>query len=187
MPRKKKQTFEQRVRSIQFNEVETKRNIETFNSTAVSTTTSNTHMTDITTGDGSGARDGNDIVLRSFYGKFTAGQHASATASVLRVVLYTPKQNDNLLSSLDYIDRIDQKSQIVWVDKLITLNSNTPVKRFTISYKFYNKMRKGMLTQYSDGTSASIDKHPVYLLMVSNEDTNTVTVNGDATLYYKDP
>lgn len=183
----KRKTFGQKVKQVMMDTVETKRNIETYTATAISTTVNSVNLTDVTTGDGSGARDGNQIIARSVYGRFTVGLHASATASVVRFILYTPYQNDNLLSTVDYIERIPNKQHIVWMDKLVIVNTDNPVKRVTISKKFYSPKRKGMIVDYSSGSSNAVERHPVYLAIVSNEATNTPALNGDVTFYYKDP
>lgn len=176
------------MKEVLYKEAETKRNIEEMTNQAISTSVHTIEMSDIATGDGSGARDGNEIIARSFYAKYTLGLHASATASVVRFVLYTPRDADQLLTTLDVTNRIAPEDFTVWMDKLVTVNTDYPVKVVTLAKKWYNKVRKGMKIQYNSGaTTGSTTENPVVLAIVSNEATNTPQINGDTTLYYKDP
>lgn len=185
---RKKGGFATAVRKVIMNTAETKRNIESLSSQAISTTVHTLELTDIATGDGSGARDGNEIYVRSVGSRYTVGLHASATASVVRFVLYTPRDADSLLTTLDYIERIDPEKYVVWADKLVTVNTNTPVKVLRMGKKWYTRKVPGMKVIYDTGAATgSTYKNPVVMAIVSNEATNTPTVNGDTTLYYKDP
>lgn len=186
--RGRKGGFAKAVRKVIMNTAETKRNVDTMSSQAISTTVHTIELTDIGTGDGSGARDGNEIYARTLYGRYTVGLHASATASLVRFILYTPREASTLLTTIDYIDRVPPENYTVWMDKLITVNSDYPVKVVRLLKKWYNRRVPGMKVQYDEGaTTASTTKNPVVLAIVSNEATNTPTLNGDTTLYYKDP
>lgn len=179
--------FQAAVKKAMLMSHETKRNVETLSAQAVSTSVHTLEMTDIATGDGSGARDGNQVYVRSLYGRYTVGLHASATATVVRMLVYTPKDADQLLTTIDYIDRVPPENHTVWLDKLVTVNTDTPVKVVTLSKKWWNKRIPGMKVQYDSGaTTGSTTRNPVVVAFVSNEATNTPTLNGDTTLYYKD-
>lgn len=187
MGRRKRGGLAAAVKKVMMQTHETKRNIEELTAQGISTTVQTYEMTDIGTGDGSGARDGNQIYVRSLYGRLTVGLHASATASVVRMLVYTPRDADTLLTTIDYVERIPPEDHTVWLDKLITVNTDTPVKVVTLSKKWWNRRIPGMKTQYNSGsTTGSTTKNPVVIAFVSNETTNTPALNGDIALYYKD-
>lgn len=179
--------FNSAVRKVIMKTAETKSNSSSYAARSISTTVDSEQLTSIATGDGSGARDGNVVYARSAYGMFTVGMAAAATATVLRVVLYTPKQESNKLSTLTFAQRIDPDEQTVWMDKLITVNTDYPVKRFYVKKRWYRGRIPGMRVEWKTGTATDNLHNHIYLIMVSNETTNLPYVNGDCTLYYKDP
>lgn len=185
--KRRKANFNARVRRVIMKTAETKSKTSNWNATAISTTPDSTLLSTIATGDGSGARDGNEIYLRSLYGRVTLAKSVSSTNSLVRIVAYTPKQESNKLSSLDFISRIDPDEQTVWFDRLITLNDDYPVKRVTLKKRWYRGRIPGMRCDWITGSGTTVLHNPVYLVMVSNEATNTVSATGDVTVYYKDP
>lgn len=169
-----------------YKELETRRSIHTLSNT-ITTTVDTSELTDISQGDGEQNRNGNEVVCRSLAGRLVAKKHASATNTVMRVVIYTPRDADTLLTTLDTTSRIDKDAYTVHSDKLYTLYAEKPSAIVKLGHKFYNKKIKGMKTTYASSTAGDITRNPVCVAIVSDEATNGPSVNGDITLYFKDP
>lgn len=193
MPRKRtyrkkgrRATFATKVKNVLYKELETRRAVHTLANT-ITNTVDTSEMTDISQGDGEQNRQGNEVICRSIAGRLVAKKHASASNTVLRMVLYTPRDADTLLTTLDTTSRIDKDSYTVHVDKLYTLYADKPTAIMKLGHKYYNKKIKGMKTTYASSTAGDITRNPVCLAIVSDEATNGPSVNGDVTLYFKDP
>lgn len=174
------------IKQVLYGQLETHRSVHTVSNT-ITTTVDTSEMTDISQGDGEQNRQGNALVARSFNGRLVVKKHASATASVLRAVLYTPKNVDSLLTTLDTTSRIDKDSYNVWFDKLITVHTYKPVTRLNLSKKWTNRFIKGMNVHYASSIAGDLTENAICLALVSDEATNGPTVTGDLTLYFKDP
>lgn len=166
---------------------ETKRVPTEFDAELIGTVTQNYLLTTIATGDGQGARDGNEVYLRSCYGRLVVSKNPASPTSLIRMVLYTPKQQNNVLNALDFRERIEPSEQTIWMDKLVTLNADNPTKVVTIKKKWYKGPIPGMKSEWISGVGNDVLRNPVYLLLVSTEGVNYVQVDGAATIYYKDP
>lgn len=183
---RKKGGLKKVIKNVLYNQLETHRYLHTLNNT-ITTTVDTSEMTDISQGDAENNRTGNHVVVRSLGGKFSVSKHASATASVLRVVLYTPRDADQLLTTLTTTGRIDSDDFKVWSDKLITVHTYKPVATFKLGHKWYNRMLKGMNVRWRSSTAGDVSENPVCIAMVSDEATNGPLVEGDVALYFKDP
>lgn len=196
MPRKRRmrrprsnRKFANRVKQVLYKDKESKSTqVVAFSATAITSTTSYL-CNDIDTGDTKATRDGEQIYTRSLGGRFTIGHNSASAlnAAVCRVVLYRPRQLDNLASSLAYTDYIDPSEQIVLYDKTFTVSTSDPVKVVNLGYKFYNnKIPNGLKTTYSSGTGTDIEQGPVYLAICSDQGTNGPLLNGYVRCFFKD-
>lgn len=162
--------------------------INAWSGTGITTATSSYLCNDIDTGDTKATRDGENIFLRSIGGRFTIGHNASGgVGQVVRVVLYKPRQLDNLPSSMTYTDYIDPSENIVLFDRLYHVSAEKPVAVVNLGHKFYNKFNpSGLKCTYSSGVGTNIETGAVYLVLVSDQATNGPTVNGQARAFFKD-
>lgn len=161
-----------------------------FNGATITATTSYL-MNGIDQGDSRASRDGEEIYTRSVGGRMTVAHNENATlnGALLRVVIYRPYQNDNLLSSLAYDDYIDPAKALVLFDKVVTVSPSNSIKVLGFGKKFYNKLiPNGMKTIYSGTTGSSIEKNPVYLVICSDQTTATEApvVRGFARCYFQE-
>lgn len=187
---KGKQSFRQKVVAIVTGQKESKSTqVVSFSGTNLTTSTVGYLCNDIDTGDTKASREGEQVYIRSIGGRFTIGYNSagSASAQVVRVVLYRPRQLDNILSSITYTEYIDPSEQIVLVDKLFTVNAENPVKICNLGWRFYNKRTpNGMVATYSSGTGTDIQTGPVYIALCSDQATNGPTLNGTIRCFFKE-
>lgn len=186
MPRN---SFATRVRRVISKDKESKSTqVASFSGTGITTGTTSYMCNDIDTGDTKATRDGEQIFTRAIGGRFTIGHNAAGgVGQVLRVVLYRPRQLDNLPSSLSYTDYIDPSENIVLYDKLFHVSAEKPVVVCNLGYKFYSKkFPQGLKTTYSSGVGTDIQTGPVYVALVSDQATNGPTLNGYIRCFFKD-
>lgn len=183
-------SFAKRVRSVFMDSVETKRKTAvTYSASAITTTVNSTALHDISTGDTKGSRDGEETYMRTVYGRLTIAYNPSATldAQVIRFVLYHPYQQDDLLTTLDYTTNIEPERYNVFLDKMVTVTEVNPVRIVKIAKKFWSKARQGMKMTWKSGTGTDITKGALYLAVVSDHAATAPSLNGNVTVYYKDP
>nr|WAE43198.1 MAG: capsid protein [Cressdnaviricota sp.] len=161
---------------------------------SVSTTASIIHITAIAQGDGVAARTGNSIMLKyiSFKGRFVSS--AASTASILRVMMFIDKQqvSDTSPSVSDVLEATtDPQSH------LSVANTGRIQVLFDKTYQFDNlsrraffvKLQKGMKqhhVRYNGTTTSDVQKGGVYLLFLSSEGVNTVSVDYRCRVAYHD-
>lgn len=177
-----------RVRDVINDQTETKSKTTDVSATAITTTVITHELTDIDVGDGATNRDGNEIYTRSVGGKLIVEQGASnAGCQYVRMVLYTPKNVDNLATTITYKSTIDRMDYIIYFDKLVKVDQYSPCKVIKLGKKFYNNKIPGLLTQYTSTTAGDLIRKPVVLALVSNvAAVDPPTYEGRLTLFFKD-
>lgn len=153
---------------------------DTTMGTGISSTPTITLLTDIDQGDSNLNREGNQVKCKSLNNVMYATQHASATLTLLRRILFIDTQQDgttpasqellqdntNILS----LKRHDYRKRfIILDDQLITLGDQ---KMFHT--KYYKKMSMALNWTSATGTD-TINNH-IYQLLMSSEPTNTPSV-----------
>lgn len=185
----KKARFNRAVRRVIMKTSETKRaQVASYVGLGLTTATDSKLVHDINTGDTKATRDGEEAYLRSLYGRLTIGYNAAGgTAQVVRIVLYHPYQQDDVLSSLDYTTTIESERYQVFLDKLITVNADNPVKIVKLAKRWYSRFRPGMKMVWTSGTGTDISRGACYLAITSDQAANGPTVNGTVYCWFKDP
>lgn len=156
-----------------------------------------TTLAAIAQGDTDQTRSGNSILAKSLYLQYTMKQHASASETFVRMVIFRDLQqiSDTAPSIGDILD--STFSSQYW---LAPLNNEFGVGRFQVladrRFSFSgngNECRIGKLyiplkfhIRYNGSTVSDIQKNGLYMIMVSSEATNTPTVEHVARLTFVD-
>lgn len=192
----KKQNLTQKIKEVQFDNIETK--FQTVNLSGVSliapTSGLTTDLTSIPQGLAQNQRIGNSIVARSY--RFTCSllhnPSLGNVGSYVRIFIYFKKN----VSGSDYggspFGLMDSDAYTpVYDSGIITLNQYSPTWTKTISKKFYNKRRKGATVTYLTNTAGSVSKNELLMYYVNqNADgsvTHGTTLNINGKMYFKDP
>lgn len=188
--RRKRTTFAQRVKQITLKQSETKRfDALNYSAATIDTTVGNVALHNIPVGDTRDTRDGESIIIRSLSGRFVLGYNSLTTyqAQVVRVVLYHPYQQNDLLTGMNYASYIEPERYKVFFDKLITVSADNPIKVFNTGFKFWSKKRAGLHVRYTGGTGADISRGALYFAIVSDHASNGPILNGRGSVFFKDP
>lgn len=156
-----------------------------------SATGSYVHLTYIPQGDDDNTRSGNSIFLRYIFARCTYVQNASATNTFIRQMLICDTQQvadtapsiSGILQSVDVLAPLNADNvgrYKVLSDTLIVLNSNTP--------STFRKLKKSMRhhVRYNGTAATDIQKGGIYVFWLSNQATNTPTVNYNFRMSYHD-
>lgn len=142
-----------------------------------------THMTAIAGGSTAVTRTGSSILLKSFHMRFALLKHASATQTVMRVILVRDKQqiSDTTPAVLDILNSADPMSHIVpdyqerWsIVKDVTFVFDAAHVLRTFDWRI---PRTGLHVRYNGTAGTDIQQGGHYLLLLSNEATNTPTAS----------
>lgn len=179
------------MRLAKFLNVEFKQhNIQT--AYTASTTGQIAQWTNIAQGDSDSTRDGSSIKIASIFARGYVQIHASATASIVRLILVLDKQtNQAIYASTDLLltDEVTsplnidngRRFKVLW-DKVITLSQDKPI----VQFKYFKKLPIHIRYDNSAAAITSLTQSSLSLLRLSNEATNTPTVHIDARLRYVD-
>lgn len=150
------------------------------------------HLTAIAQGDGSGSRTGNSIFVRKVYGNFNVKQHATAAYTSYRLILFmdTQQVGDTSPAVTDVLESTRVTSylnpnttgrfSILW-DRRFTTEDNGNETRML---KFYKNMRHHV--RYNGSATSDVQKGGLYLLLLSDQATNTPTVSYEIKVAYHD-
>lgn len=161
-------------------------------SISISNTGTVVHLTNITQGDGSAQRTGNSILLRTVFGRISACIHASATDTFIRCILFKDKQQvgdtlplvTQVLRTNSYLAALNSNQAgrfIILKDFMLKLNSANNTNSFR---KILRKLHQHV--RYNGTANTDIQKSGVYILFISNEATNTPTLDYDLRVSYHD-
>jgi len=146
-------------------------------------------LTSIGNGELRSQRIGNEIQVTGIYARGFWMQTPDATfptdnSYYGRVVLYTPKDNQN--DTLDVIpgEVIDKELFTVWYDRLMPIPWTNSISNamFTIKKSFKPYMK----VVYNSSTSGSETKNAIKLLISTNSGTALVTLNYHLKMYFRD-
>lgn len=163
-----------------------------------STTGSVTHLTQIASGDTDQARDGNSVKCQSVWLKGHLARSASASTTIVRMIVFCDKQqgSDAAAGVTDVLDPSIGSGAEVYMnplnnetvgrfqilsDKTIRLDDATGTLKMFQTYFKYNRH-----VRWNGTAAGDIQKNGLFLLLVSNESTNTPTINGNFRVTYTD-
>lgn len=159
---------------------------------SVSDSGSITHLTPITQGDSTANRQGNSVLGKYLTCRGILTKHASATATQVRCMLFRDNQQvgdtspgiSDILQSTPYINSMLSSTTVgrftKLYDKLVFLSSNKPSGQFVINLAVKSHVR------FNGSASSDIQKNGLYLVLVSNEATNTPSVDAQARFGFYD-
>ena len=152
-------------------------------STSLSSSPGVTHLTNIQQGSGQGQRDGTSLKLTSLFVQGQMVMNASATSTLIRLVWVIDNQQVGDTTP-NYTDIYEA------ANTLAPLNKNT-LGRFTVLkdmripfspngttnkvFEFYMPLNHHV--RYNGTASTDIQKGGLYLVTISNEPTNTPTID----------
>lgn len=165
---------------------------DSASSTTISNTGSIIRLVDIAQGDGEGQRTGNSILVRGINLKLAFNQNASATDTLYRIIIF--KDTQQIADTSPAITDL-----LATASTLAPLNAST-VGRFKImknwffhtsnasdtvrNISWYMNMRMHM--RYNGSASTDYQKNGIYLLVLSDQATNTPTVYYNKRVTYHD-
>lgn len=161
------------------------KNHDLNSSTTVPTTGTVIGLSAVAQGDGSTTRDGDSIKLLKNSLKFALTSNAStAYTTLVRVIIFRGKQENavgysltdiletaDILSPKSYTDRFRTK---VLSDRTYTVRENEASAVYTTQRQYNSNIKLYGHTQFVAG-STSIENGGLYMLLLSNQPTNTPT------------
>ncbi len=160
---------------------------------AVANTGTVTYMSTITQGDGRTERTGVSVKVIKQYATVTMTQHASALETFVRVMFIIDKIPKQALPAVtDILQDADVNSFInidaaprfrILYDKVSSLSSSGSTAKVL---KFYSPKVFHLRYDAAGGAVADAVLNPMFMLVISNEATNTPTVNVQHRMRYVD-
>jgi len=153
-----------------------------------------TALDSIPEGDGESARDGTSVKPMRISFRLNATQHASATLTILRMIIFRGKyERDNeptvsdifASTGVNQFKTNDKKYNTKFIcDRTFIFDAvnSSRTKKIDGSYKLFGHIQYD--ASQTDGTDH--ENGGVYLLLISNEATNAPTVVGNFRLTYTD-
>jgi len=165
------------------------------NSAAYSWSGALQHITAISQDDTVSGRTGNSVLLRQMWIKWTASINSSATNTLVRVMIICDKQQvgDTSPSASTVLDQTGTiqapfgnlavasvgRFKVLY-SKVVNLNQDRP----TTMQSHYFNMRTHV--RYNGTADTDIQKNGHYVLIISNEETNTPTIQHNIRIGYHD-
>lgn len=154
-----------------------------------------TLLSGIATGDDDGARTGNSILARSLYLNFSSTINASATTTLVRLIVFMDKMNTGTAPTVaDILStpgngyaplcplNVDHTSRYkVLMDKKLTLSING--SRIARTIKYVPLMTH---IKYTGVNATDVYKNNIYVLYITDQLANTPLVNLCSRLGYHD-
>lgn len=163
--------------------------------TTYSNTTSNvgviTNVSAIAQGDGEGARTGNSILAKYLSLKGAITKNGSATTSIVRILVVKDLFNTgtaptiaDILQSVSTFDPINQDTRdryVILRDSKFIVATGTVTTR---TFKYFIPINDHI--KYTGSAATDEYKNQLYVITITNEDTNLPTLNWIARLAYHD-
>lgn len=154
-------------------------------SQAIGTTATIVHLTGIAQGDTASGRTGNSILMKYMSLKFFLTINASATASLVRIVIFVDKQqvSDTSASTTDilqsnstvaFLNNSQAGRFMILKDYFVALDSAGKPSRTMKWFKSF--AGKDFHVKYNGAAGTDIQQNGIYILMLSSEATNTPTL-----------
>ncbi len=165
----------------------------TIASAASSTATLN-HLSSIAVGDDFNSRDGRKVRMKSIQIKGSLQMHTTATNTRFRMVLFqdtmntgtAPTASDIIANTYDLRDEDPNnmaRYKILW-DKRIILTETVAGTNPERNFQYYKKL--DLPVTYTGTAGSDYGKNTLWLLFISDEATNTPTLNMQARMRYRD-
>lgn len=189
---KKKLTFNQKVDQRIAKAAETKRTeTRVYNTELINTAPLNDSLYAIAGGSGRNNRVGESVYYRSFGGRLVVARGAGVAAGTIqrvRIIVYHPYQNDDLLTGNNTVSYVEPERYNVFLDKLIVLTEDNPVRVVKLGYKFWNKHKKGMKMHWTSAAAADISRGQLICNIVSDQAAGATnpSVDGRINAFFKD-
>lgn len=143
------------------------------------------NLINLSQGPGEQQRVGDQIFITGMYGRFQI-TGADAT-NIARVLIYIPRDTDDVLSSIETYQDPDPSLYTVLYDRTVTLTANGEfVKQITCKLNFRRGNRRGIRVKYAGATTTPTWNN---IKMVATSDSGAVThptLSGHLNLYMKD-
>lgn len=149
------------------------------------------HLSDIAQNDTDTGRTGNSILARSLLHRFRIKMSASATTTIVRMMLVIDTQqiSDTVPVVTDILQLADVDAPLnkenagrfkVLLNKTISLTTNSPQYHVEKFFNLYHHIR------YNGTATSDIQKGGLYFMALSDQTTNTPTADGWWRLGYHD-
>ncbi len=151
-------------------------------SSGIDTSGTVTLLSSFAQGDDISARSGNSVKLRSIFTRFSVSQHASATETVVRIIMVQDKQQvtdaapivANVLNTVDVLSGLALgllgRFKVLY-DRSLTLSS---AGRTAYAFKVFKHMNHHL--RWNGSANTDVQKGHIYMILLSDEATNTPTV-----------
>lgn len=167
---------------------------DTSANSAISTSPNFQLLNGLARGDDSTDRDGRQVRIKSLQSNFLFTQHASATSTIVRCIFFidkdangaTPNMTDVFeAATINAPRELDNRKRFVILkDWTVTLTSSgQTIKRQKV---FKNLDMKTVYDDSTAGDITDISSNSLFLLLLSNEATNTPTVNSYVRIRFVD-
>lgn len=172
--------------------VEKHRHVITASGTTVNTSGGITSLVGIAQGDDQADRTGNSILVKGIALKMAVRIHASATASIVRIIFFidTQQEEDTSPTVTDVINTANPLAPLsrarigrfkILKNYILNLSAQkTPQVVINKYIKMHHHVR------YNSSTSSDIQKGGIYMLIISNEATNTPQYDKQTILQFYD-
>lgn len=161
--------------------------------TAASTTPTFQNLILMAQGNGQHQRNGNQVKLKSVLIRVIATRNPSATSSVVRMILFvdkssnglTPTITDLLLTSsvTSPLNSNNGKRFRVLADEFFSLSNGSAISN---AIKIYRKLNITSEWETGGATVGDISNNQLWLVYLSDEATNTVSIAGTTNVSYVD-
>lgn len=125
--------------------------------------------------------------MTGLYGRFFIAGSSPTNATMIRVILYVPKNSTDTMS-IGYREPVDKDRYTILEERFLSVGTNSATADNTPTEKIVTIRRKlRMHTQFSTvgGTAADIARNPVRLYFASSSASDSV-INGFIYAYYTD-
>lgn len=167
--------------------------VDTAIGAAIDSAGSVTHLTAVAAGDTAATRTGSSILLKGLHMRFALITHASAATTVVRILVVKDKQqvSDTTPAVTGILNSADVLSHVVpdFTERFTILKDMThildlvgnPIKTFDFKLNM-----TGTHVRYNGTAGTDIQQNGVFVLLLSNQPTNTPTVSVQSRLTFYD-
>lgn len=146
-------------------------------------------LTGISEGSGQLNRLGNNIHVTGLWSDLTYTAGFGDVHSVIRCILYIPKDANDVISSVDIYSLVDLDKYTILYDDTINMveDTSTHFQRRVKKWSFTRGGKRGISVQWHGNTALQFAKNPLRWYFVSNSGAVAhPTMSGRIRLYFKD-
>lgn len=151
------------------------------------------YLTGIDVGDTDETRDGNTIKITRFQGRAKVTQHASATTTTVRIIVFRDRSTSGVVPTIAQVLKsasplsplnLDYRKRFqILNDKMFTFDS---AKQKIRPMKWFKKMQNQVVYSGSGTSTTTSMSNGLYLLYISDEGTNYPTISYDFRMRFLD-